>query len=134
MKLHLSILFVSLLSLNISAQELVNGRWTDESLQFKVLSEFVKTKGEVYICITDSAGEVCIENLVSGFELKVYDAQDKLLWEGYGSGRRNGVKLPQAFPKAQYFTIKAFKPWVVNKRSGNRIHQAKAIELKYILP
>lgn len=134
MRLHLSILFVSLFSLTISAQELVNGRWTDDGLQFKVLQQFVKSKGEVFICITDSAGEVCIENLVSGFEFKVYDAQDNLLWEGIGSGRRKGLKLPQAFPQAHYFTLKAFKPWVVNKRSGNRIHQAKAIELKYTLP
>ncbi len=134
MKLYLSILFVGLLSLTISAQELVDGRWTDDNLQFKVLEQFVKTKGEIYICISDSSGDVCIENLVSGFELKVYNAQDKLLWEGFGSGRRKGVKLPQAFPQAHYFTLKAFKPWVVNKQSGNRIHQAKAIELKYTLP
>jgi hypothetical protein len=57
-----------------------------------------------------------------------------LLWEGFGSGRRKGVKLPSAYSQAKYFTITAFKPWVVNKRTGNKIHQAKAIELKYTLP
>jgi hypothetical protein len=134
MRLTLSVLCISFLSFNLSAQELVDGRWVDNSLQFKVLEQLVISKGEIYICLSDSSGEVCIENLVSGFELKVYDAKDKLLWEGIASGRRKGVKLPQAFPQARYFTLKAFKPWVVNKSTGNKIHQAKALQLKYTLP
>jgi hypothetical protein len=134
MRLSLSIFVIAFLSMSLSAQELVNGRWVDDGLQFKVLEQFVKTKGEIYICLSDSTGEVCIENLVSGYELKIYNGQGKLLWEGFGSGRRKGVKLPSAYPQAKYFTITAFKPWVVNKRTGNKIHQAKAIELKYTLP
>jgi hypothetical protein len=134
MRLSLSIFVIAFLSISLSAQELVNGRWLDDGLQFKVLEEFVKTKGEIYICLSDSTGEVCIENLVSGYELKIYNGQDKLLWEGFASGRRKGVKLPSAYPQATYFTLLAFKPWVVNKRPGHKIHQAKAIELKYTLP
>tara|TARA_R110002050_G_scaffold297447_1_gene458936 strand:+ start:1258 stop:1662 length:405 start_codon:yes stop_codon:yes gene_type:complete len=134
MRFNLSIFFIALWSLNLSAQELVDGRWVDDDLQFIVVEQFIRGKGEIYICLSDSAGEVCIENLVSGYELKVFDAQENLLWEGFGSGRSKGVKLPQAFPQARYITLKAFKPWVVNKRTGNKIHQAKAIELKYTLP
>ncbi|PTM05559.1 MAG: hypothetical protein DA405_03375 [Bacteroidetes bacterium] len=134
MRFNLSIFFIAFWSLNLSAQELVDGRWVDDNLQFIVLEQYLKDKGEIYICLSDSAGEVCIENLVSGYELKVFDAQNKLLWEGFASGRRKGVKLPQAYPQARYVALKAFKPWVVNRRTGNKIHQAKAIELKYTLP
>lgn len=134
MRILLSLIFISALSLGVKGQELVNGRWQDDQLQFIILQESVKTRGEIYLCLSDSAGEVCIENLVTGFELKVYDSSNRLLWEGFASGRRKGLKLPNAFPNARYFTVKAFKPWVVNKRTSNKIHQSKAIELKYILP
>ncbi len=115
------------------AQEKVGDRWVDNNLSFEVVKQSIKKDGRLTICILDTTRNACIENLQTGFELKVYDASDKMIWEGIGSGRTKQVTLPQALPTASYITIKAFKPYVTNKRTGNLIHQDKAIESKHIL-
>lgn len=126
---HIFLLF--LVAHGAMGQELIDGKWVDNNLQFRIEKDLIKSKGELYFCIADQSRDACIENLSSGFELKIYDAQGRLLWEGIGSGRRRGLKLPQAFPGAAKLTMKAFKPYVINKRTGNRIYQDEAIILNY---
>lgn len=130
-KILFSLLFLA--ALGAKAQEKVGDKWVDNNLKFKITEQTVKTNGILTYCIADIERDLCIENLQTGFELKVYDAADKLLWEGIGSGRTRVVKLPEALPNASYITISAFKPFVINKRTGNRIHQDEPIQTKFTL-
>ncbi len=109
------------------AQQKVGEKWVDNNLRFKVVNQSIKTEGLLTICIEDSSRTTCIENLQSGFEIKIYDAANQLLWEGIGSGRRDFLKVPQPLPTASYLTLKAFKPFVINTTTGNKIYQDKNI-------
>lgn len=115
------------------AQEKVGDKWVDNKLSFKVIDQSVKTNGELYVCVADTVTNNCIENLKTGFKVKVYDAEGSLIWEGIGSGRAKGLKISKALPTASYITITAFKPYVTNKTTGNYIHQDKPISIKYNL-
>lgn len=116
------------------SQTKVGEKWVDNNLTFQVTYDAVRTEGRMDICIADTSRDAaCIENLQSGFEVKVYNASDEMLWEGIGSGRSNMLQLPKAMPDAKYVTIKAFKPYVINKRTSTRIHQDETIEIKHTL-
>lgn len=133
MKNSFLILCLSLMALQLSAQEKINGRWVDNNLTIWLEQDLVRTKGVLYYCVADTSRGVCIQNLSTGFELRLYDAQGQMIYEGFASGRRRGVKLPQAFPKAYEVEIVAFKPWVVNKSTAGRIYQEERIRVKYRL-
>jgi hypothetical protein len=115
------------------AQTQLGDRWVDNNLTIQVKVDRIKTQGQFFICIADTSRGECIENLVSGVEVAVFNAQDKLLWEGIASGRTVGLSLPKPMPNAHYLRIKTFKPWVVNKTTGTRIHQNKRIAVKYFV-
>jgi len=128
------VLFATILlvaSFSVNAQTKVGNRWVDNNLTIQVKIDRIKAKGEFYICIADTSRGECIENLVSGVEVKVFDQNDQLLWEGIASGRTVGLSLPKPMPNAHYLKINTFKPWVVNKSTGTRIHQDERISVKY---
>lgn len=108
-----------------------DGSWHDNNLSLRIERDLIKSKGEIYFCVADTSRDACIENLRTGLLVKVYDAQNQLLWEGKASGRRKGLKFPRPYPQAAYLEIEAFKPWVVNVSSGTRIHQDEALYLKH---
>jgi len=122
-----------LIALSATAQTQVGDKWVDNNLTIQVKVDRIKTKGEFYICIADTSRGECIENLVSGVEVKVYDRGNNLLWEGIASGRTVGMSLPKPMPNAHYLRIKTFKPWVINKSTGTRIHQDEHINVKYYI-
>src|SRR5210317_1806015 len=111
LKHYLIILILGIGSLQ--AQEYVNGRWLDDNLTLWIEKDEIRSKGELYYCIADTSRGTCIQNLSSGFELKLYDGSGKLIYEGFASGRRRGVKLPKPYPQAREVALKAFKPWVI---------------------
>jgi hypothetical protein len=115
----------------VQAQEQVNGRWVDDNLTIWIEQDLIRKQGVLYYCIADTSRGTCIQNLTTGFELKLYDANGEIIYEGFASGRRRGVQLPKSFPKAYEVEIVAFKPWVVNKSSAGRIYQKEAIRVKY---
>ena len=134
MKQTFALLVFIVSTISALGQTKVGEKWIDNNLTFQVTFDDVRANGRMDICIVDtSRGDACIENLQSGFEVKVYDASDNMLWEGIGSGRSNMLKLPKAMPEAKYVTIKAFKPYVINKRTSTRIHQDEPMEIKYKL-
>ena len=116
-----------------SAQQRDGNRWVDNNLAFSIVEDKIKKEGVFTFCILDTSRERCIENLSTGVEVKVYDSNDKMLWEGLASGKVKQLKLPRALPGAKYMLIKAFKPWVANRLTGTLIHQEKPIELKYYI-
>jgi len=134
MKNIFALLLLCTTSVLTFGQTQVGEKWVDNNLTFQITYEDIKGQGRMDICIADtSRGDACIENLQSGFEVKVYDTESNLLWEGIGSGRSSMLKLPKAMPEASYVTIKAFKPYVVNKRTSTLIHQDENIQIKHKL-
>ncbi len=131
--MKIRLLFLSLIwsTCGLIAQEKINGRWVDNNLTIWIEQDLIRVKGALYYCVADTSRDVCIRNLSTGFELKLFDANGKMIYEGFASGRRRGVKLPQPFPNAYEVELKAFKPWVINKSTASKIHQAEAIRVKY---
>ena len=131
MKLKQLLIALFCTTAGLQAQELVNGQWVDNNLTIWVEQDEIRSKGVLYYCIADTSRGTCIQNLSSGFELKLFDKNGKLIYEGIASGRRRGVQLPKAYPNAYEVEMKAFKPWVINKSNAGRIHQDEAIRVKH---
>lgn len=125
------IAFFLLLGGIVNAQQLQGDRWVDNNLQFQVTEDKIKQEGVFTICVIDTSRGYCIENLMTGVEVEVLDGGGQKLWKGVGSGRASTMKLPQPYPNATHVVIRAFKPWVINKSSGNKIYQDERIELKH---
>ena len=107
-------------------------RLIDNNLVFHVISEKVHARGMMEVCISDTTGN-CIENLVSGFVIRVYDANGAELWAGKTAGREEMLIFPKPMPEASWLVFTAFKPYVLNRLTGDRIYQDQPIETKYIL-
>lgn len=131
-KFLLTILFVILSFLGYS-QEKIGDKWVDNNLTFEIVKDNIKKKGEFTFCIFDTLRGSCIQNLSTGIEVKAFDSEGKLIWEGIATGMKKSLKLPRPLPTARYLTLVAFKPWVANKSTGNPIHQDKPIEIKYYI-
>lgn len=127
------IFMVAVVSANAVAQEKVDGRWVDDNLSFAITADAIKEKGIFTFCVLDTAQGYCVENLTTGIEVIVFNRANEELWRGIGSGRVKKLKLSGAMPEAHYLTIRAFKPHVVNRSTGNLIHQKKPIEIKYFI-
>src|SRR5690606_9807946 len=110
MKHTFALLVLIVTSISGYSQTKVGDKWMDNNLTFQITYEAIRTEGRMDICIADTSRDACIENLQSGFEVKVFNASNTLIWEGIGSGRTYMLKLPKALPDAAYVTIKAFKP------------------------
>lgn len=124
------IILVLLLPSLVKAQELINGKYYDNDLQFYVVEENVKRTGALEICIT-GADKRCIENLLSGYEVLVYDNANKEIWASIWSGQSMRIKFDKKLPNAHYIVVRARAPYVVNKLTTTRIYQDKPIELKH---
>ncbi|AEV33766.1 hypothetical protein Oweho_2806 [Owenweeksia hongkongensis DSM 17368] len=133
MKQTFALLILIATAISGYSQTKVGDKWMDNNLAFEITYEAIRTEGRMDICIADTSRDACIENLQSGFEVKVFDASNTMIWEGIGSGRTNMLKLPKALPNASYVTIMAFKPFVTNKSTGTKIHQDKRIEIKHTI-
>lgn len=131
--LSITLLFI-MFSLMMSAQSEPdsNERLVDNSLYFKVISERVHTRGMMEVCISDSTGN-CIANLLSGYVVRVYNAQGEEIWAGKTAGREEMLRFPTPMPEAEYLTFTAFKPYVLNRITGARIYQDKPIQTKFTI-
>ena len=108
-----------------------DGTWWDNNLEFQVQSDLLKQFGELEICIFDKSHETCIENLVTAYEVRIYNAQQKELWSSLWTGKDMNMVFKKSFPEASYVIIKAMRPFVINKLTGTRIYQDEPMELKY---
>ncbi len=131
---HWFLIVTVLISMNLVAQEQhEDGTWWDNNLEFKVEKDLIKQFGELEICIFDSKRELCIENLMTRYEVAIYDAANKQIWNSLWTGKDMDMKFSKALPDAHYIIIKAMKPFVINKLTGTRIHMDKPMELKYMV-
>lgn len=110
-----------------------DGTWWDNNLQFKVQKDLLKQFGELQICIYDSKRELCIENVVAAYEVRIYDATNKEIWNSLWTGKDMDMVFSKKFPTAHYVVIKATRPFVINVLSATRIYQDKPMELKYFV-
>ena len=129
-QLFAAILAVTFLSVNGQEQK-EDGTWWDNNLEFQVQSDFLKEYGELEICIFDKSRETCIENLVTAYEVRIYNAQQEELWNSLWTGKDMDMVFKKNFPEASYIVIKALRPFVINKLTGTRIYQDEPMELKY---
>jgi hypothetical protein len=126
--------FFIFFAFEIAAQEMrADSTWWDNNLQFKVMRDQMRSRSELEICIYHTTRGACIENLVTGFEVRIYDAAGKELWNSLWTGKNKNIKFKKKFPTASYVVIKATRPFVINELSTNRIYQDKPLELKYKL-
>lgn len=132
MKIAASLILCLSSLVSLSAQTKVGDKWFDNSLNFMVISERVQQRGMMKVCIADSTGN-CIQNLRSGFVIRIFDEADQELYAGKTAGRDEMLRFPKALPEARYVVLTAFKPFVLNRATGTRIHQDEPMELKYYL-
>ncbi len=110
-----------------------DGTWWDNNLEFKVLYQDIDSTGELMICIAQIKEQKCVENLTTGYQVKIYDASNKEIWNSLWTGKNLDIKFKKSFPDAAYLTIEANKNYVVNTLTATRIYQDKALFLKYNL-
>jgi hypothetical protein len=119
-------------SINAQPVQQQSDRLVDNNLKFKVITERVHTRGMMEVCISDTS-ENCIDNLLSGYVVRIFDADGNEIWAGKTAGRDQMLKFPKPMPEATWITFTAFKPYVLNRITGTRIYQDQPIETKYIL-
>ena len=110
-----------------------DGTWWDNNLEFAVLYENIDSTGELMFCIAQIKEQKCVENLTTGYQVKIYDSNNKEIWNSLWTGRSLDIKFKKSFPEAAYLTIAANKNYVINSMTGTRIYQDKALFLKYNL-
>lgn len=110
-----------------------DGTWWDNELAFDVVWENLNESGELIICVKSLKTDNCVENLTTGFQVNIYDAQDKELWNSIWTGRKLDIKFKKNFPDAARVEIKANKNYVINTMTGTRIYQDEPLQLDYKL-
>lgn len=121
-------------SLALSAQSKVGDRWVDNELEWVVLSQSVRNRGTLELCIGNKVENRCVENVFTAFEIRVYDSAGKEIWNGLWKGDKKSIRFRKALPDAARLEIKATRSFVINWMTGNRIHQDQALELSYPIP
>ena len=129
-QLFTALFAVTLLSVSAQVQK-EDGTWWDNNLEFQVKSDLLKQFGELEICIFDSSRESCIQNLVTSYEVRIFNAANEELWNSLWTGNDMDMVFKKNFPEASYVIIKAMRPFVINKMTGTRIYQDEPMELKY---
>lgn len=129
----LLITLLSFLSISAYAQELIDGKWWDNDLEFRVIEDSYFVNGEIEICIYHKTKEICVENLVTGFEVRIYNAKGEEVWNSLWTGKNKRIKFQKKIRDAHTIVIKANGPLVINILSGNRIYQETPMQLTYKL-
>lgn len=108
-----------------------DGTWFDDQLTFHVENELIRQYGELTVCVWHNANEMCIENLMTAYEILVYNAQDEEIYTSLWTGRVPDVVFKKPLPEAKYIIIRAQRDFVINVLTGTRIYTGEPLELKY---
>jgi hypothetical protein len=121
-----------LLAANLIAQEQrEDGTWWDNNLTFQVKKDLIRQFGELEICIYDTKRGMCVENLMTRYEVIVYNSANEEIWNSLWTGKNMNMKFSKALPDASYVKIRAMKPFAINKLTGTRIYMDEPMELKH---
>lgn len=131
MRLVFFITFLMATLFTNAQEQRADGTWWDNNLEFHVKADMIKTFGELEICIWDSKREMCVENVMTTYEVRIYDANNKEIWNSMWTGKDMYMKFKKKMPNAHHLTITALRPFVINKSTTTRIYQEKPLELKY---
>lgn len=126
-------IFYILVRADLLSQKLENGKWVDDNLTFKILYENIRKTGELHLCIANTENDLCVGNLMTPFEVFVFDRKDSLIWSSIWTGTNMNLKFKKRLPTAAKVHIKAKGPFVINKLTTTRIYQKKPLELLYII-
>ncbi|MDX5325567.1 MAG: hypothetical protein LPK80_04825 [Bacteroidota bacterium] len=119
-------------SFGVLAQEQdENGKWWDNNLTFVVTKDQLLEFGELSICVFDTSRDMCVQNLITPFEVLIYNKEGDQIWSSLWRGNNTDLKFSKELPNAHYIIIRAKRDFVINKRTGTRIHQKEPMEIKY---
>lgn len=107
--------------------------WYDDQLTFSVVSEDIRRSGELVVCLWNPEVDMCIENLITTYEINIYNRSGQLLWNSLWTGMNTEIKFKKAFPGAAYIVIRAKRDYAINIITGTRIYTDGYLELKYTL-
>jgi len=112
-------------------EQRADGTWWDNNLEFHVKADMIKSFGELEICIWDAKRDMCVENVMTTYEIRIYDASNKEIWNSMWTGKDMYMKFKKKLPNAHHLTITALRPFVINKSTTTRIYQDIPMQLKY---
>ena len=69
----------------------------DNELSFYVLSEQMRKYGEIEICIFSDRKNMCVGNLMTSFEIFIYDSNKKLLAKSIWLGMKMKLKFKKKY-------------------------------------
>ena len=82
-------------SINAQPVQQQSDRLVDNNLKFKVITERVHTRGMMEVCISDTS-ENCIDNLLSGYVVRIFDADGNEIWMGWQNcGKGSNAEISQ---------------------------------------
>lgn len=127
------LLFLVLMPVLMVAQEQRGDKLYDNNLTFLVVEDLIVRRGLLEICIYDTKRDICVENLITGYEVRVFDRNDQEVWNSLWTGKNKRMKFKNPIRNAHYVIIKANGPLVINVLTGTRIYQDKPMELKFFV-
>ncbi len=127
--LSLALLLTTFLSNGQVKRE--DGTWYDENLAFQVIEEDVVDKGELLICIYNTENNRCIHNLMTPFEVLVFNEDGEQIWNSTWTGANTDLKFRMPLRGAAYIIVRARNDYVINKLTGDRIFTNGPMELRY---
>ncbi len=131
---YVSILFFIFGTSNlINAQERIGDKIYDNDLSIAIVKENVRKVGFVEICIFNRRDNLCVENLFTAFEIRVYDKSGKEVWNGLWMGRDKKIKFKKPLPNAFKIIVTAKKPFAINAITGTKIYQDKPMQVETIV-
>lgn len=131
MRKHFIVIFLFIATATFAQTQKEDGTWWDNNLEFQVQVDLLKEFGELEICIFDSKREVCISNVMTSYEVRIYNAANKEIWNSLWTGKDMDMVFSKKFPDAHHVVIKALRPFVINILTGTRIYMDEPMELKY---
>lgn len=131
MKRVLSILALLITTVVAGQVQREDGTLYDDQLGFHVVQEHVRLYGEINVCIWQKERELCIENLITSYEILIYNQAGEEIWTSLWTGMYPDIKFEKNFPDASYIIIRAKRDYVINIMTGTRIYTDGYMELKY---
>lgn len=119
--------------LSFAQEQREDGTWYDGELAFKVVDEDLEKEGTMLICIYKTSNNRCIHNLITPFEVIIYNEDNEQIWNSAWTGTNTDLKFRQPLPGAKYVVIRAKNDYVVNTMSGKRIFTDGQMELEYVI-
>ena len=109
-----------------------DGKWYDSNLTLQVVEETVREEGAFTLCVAQKKEGRCVENLLTRFVVRVFNAAGAEIWNGTYTGMVPYVVFKKALPTAARMEIVAQKNFVINVMTGTRIYTEQPLRTTYV--